>query len=82
YFGGDVPSFVRRCASRGVEIKWFGAAQPKGFTSRYDSWHYLDDMPRLERTEQVLSTTCDIRVPLTFTPEDCDLIARIIVDCA
>ena len=41
YLGGDVPAFVSRCADRGVELKWFGAAQPAAFTSRYDSWHYL-----------------------------------------
>ena len=81
YHGGFVPDFVQRCADRGVEIKWFGADQPAGFTSRYDSWHYLGDVPKLKRTEQVLSTTCDIRVPLTFTVEDCAQIASLIVDC-
>ena len=81
YSGGDVPAFVQRCADRGVEIKWFGADQPAGFTSRYDSWHYLGDMPRLAQTEAVLATTCDIRVPLTFSVEDCQLIAEIMCDC-
>ena len=31
---------VVRCAERGVELKWFGAPEPAGFTSRYDSWRY------------------------------------------
>jgi len=81
YRGGDVTAFVQRCAERGVEIKWFGAAQPAGFTSRYDSWHYLGEMPKLERTEAILSTTCDLRVPLTFTVEDCGQIANILRAC-
>jgi len=36
-----IPAFVNACADRGVEIKWFGADEPAGFTSRFDSWEYL-----------------------------------------
>ena len=73
----DVPEFLRRCAARGVEIKWFGADQPHAFTSRYDSWEYLGDQPDLPQTRRVLSTTCDLRVPLTFDLDDCHTIVRI-----
>ncbi|MEO1777115.1 MAG: DegT/DnrJ/EryC1/StrS family aminotransferase, partial [Pseudomonadota bacterium] len=31
---------LRRCAGRGVELKWFGAPEPVAFTSKYDSWQY------------------------------------------
>lgn len=75
---GAVPSLVAACAARGVDIKWFGADTPQAFTSRYDSWKYLGDLPDLPNTRSVLATTCDIRVPLTFSVEDCALIARII----
>ena len=70
--------FVAACGARGVEIKWFGAAEPSGFTSRYDSWRYLGERQPLPRTLQVLATTCDMRVPLTFTEADCRDIASII----
>jgi dTDP-4-amino-4,6-dideoxygalactose transaminase len=33
---------LARCAARGVELKWFGGAEPVGFTSRYDSWRYAE----------------------------------------
>jgi len=72
---GNVPALVAACAERGVDIKWFGADTPQAFTSRYDSWKYLGDLPDLPKTKEVLSTTCDIRVPLTFTVEDCAKIA-------
>ncbi len=75
-----VPAFLTACADRGVDIKWFGADEPKAFTSRYDSWAYLNDIPELPKTKQTLATTCDLRVPLTFSEEDCQLIATIIVD--
>ncbi|WP_300055820.1 DegT/DnrJ/EryC1/StrS aminotransferase family protein [uncultured Roseobacter sp.] len=73
----DVQSVVARCAARGVELKWFGAAEPVGFTSRYDSWRYAET-PRMPASDRVLAGILDMRVPLTFSLEDCDLIARII----
>ena len=73
-----IPDFIAKAGARGVEIKWFGADEPKAFTSRFDSWRYLGPPPDLPKTRAVLATTCDIRVPLTFTPEDCAQIAAII----
>lgn len=71
---------IDNCMARGVDIKWFGAKQPKAFTSRYDSWRYLGEQAPLPQTLHVLSRTCDIRVPLTFDLEDCRLIADIIAE--
>ena len=76
----DIPAFVAAVAKRGVELKWFGADEPVAFTSRYDSWQYFDDLPDLAQTKQALATTLDMRVPLTFSVEDCSLIASIIAD--
>ncbi len=66
-----------RCAARGVELKWFGGAEPVGFTSRYDSWRYAPsaEMPASDR---VLAGIMDLRLPLTFSRDDCAQIARII----
>jgi len=76
----EIPEFIEACAARGVELKWFGDDQPKAFTSRYDSWKYIEDLPVLPTTLRVLEKTIDMRVPLTFTTGDCDLIADIIED--
>ena len=76
----DFPRLLANCLKRGVEIKWFGADEPIGFTSRYDSWHYLGVLPDMPKTRAVLSNTCDMRVPLTFTEEDCRTIATIVVE--
>ncbi|WP_424976943.1 DegT/DnrJ/EryC1/StrS family aminotransferase [Leisingera sp. S232] len=72
-----VQEAVRRCAARGVELKWFGTPEPVAFTSRYDSWRYADS-PRLPQSDRVLAGIIDMRVPLTFSLEDCAQIARII----
>lgn len=73
----SVHEVQKSCAARGVELKWFGGAEPVGFTSRYDSWRYVD-APRMPKSDAVLAGIVDMRVPLTFSLEDCALIARII----
>lgn len=72
-----IRAFVAGCAARGVELKWFGAPEPVAFTSRYEHWRYADPQP-LPRTDRVLAGLIDMRLPLTFTPQDAALIARII----
>jgi hypothetical protein len=62
-----------------VELKWFGAAEPLGFTSRYAHWRYAAPEP-LAQTDRVLAGLIDMRLPLTFTGEDVALIARIIAE--
>ena len=75
--GVSVQDLLARCAARGVELKWFGNAEPVGFTSRYDSWRYVD-APAMPESDRVLAGIVDMRVPLTFSLEDCAQIARII----
>ena len=74
-----VPDFVERCRERGVELKWFGAGEPAGYTSRHDSWQYVAAQS-LPQTDRVLSKLCDMRIPLTFSVEDCRQIGEIIRD--
>ena len=73
--------FLNQCAQRGVELKWFGAADPKGYTSRYDSWKYIQPAS-LPVTDDILSRLYDCRLPLTFSVEDCTIIGSIISDVA
>ena len=75
--GASVQELLARCKARGVELKWFGNAEPVGFTSRYDSWRYVN-APAMPASDKVLAGIVDMRVPLTFTLEDCAQIARII----
>ena len=70
-------SIVDRAGSLGVELKWFGAAEPVGFTSNHKSWRYLASQS-LPKTDEILSTLFDMRVPLTFSLEDCAHIGRIL----
>ncbi|MFK7875438.1 MAG: DegT/DnrJ/EryC1/StrS family aminotransferase [Paracoccaceae bacterium] len=72
-----VRDVVARCGARGVELKWFGAAEPVAFTSRYDSWRYARSEPMVA-SDRILAGVLDMRVPLTFSVQDCAQIARII----
>ena len=74
-----IERFLARCLARGVELKWFGRAEPQGFTSKYDHWRFAAP-PVLPRTEAALATLIDMRLPLTFTAADAALIARIIAE--
>ena len=72
-----IKAYLARTAARGVELKWFGAAAPVAFTSRHQHWAYAEPQ-NLPQTDAILAGLVDMRVPLTFSPEDCDLIARIL----
>ncbi len=72
-----VEALLARCLARGVELKWFGAADPVAFTSRYAHWAYANPAP-MPQTDRVLAGLIDMRLPLTFTPDDAAMIARII----
>lgn len=70
---------IAGCMARGVELKWFGNPEPVAFTSTYASWRYAPSEPMPE-SDRILHAVMDMRLPLTFSLEDCALIARIIKD--
>lgn len=74
-----IAAVVAGCRARGVELKWFGAAEPEGFTSVYRHWRYAEARP-MPASDRVLRAILDMRLPLTFSLGDCALIARIIAD--
>ena len=78
---GDAQDFLGRCKARGVELKWFGGAEPNAYTSRHDSWHYVEKHS-LPRTDDLLDHLFDVRIPLSFSEDDCALIGDIIAECA
>jgi len=73
----DCERFVARMKALGVELKWFGAADPVAFTSNHHSWRYVpaQDLPQ---TDAILAGLFDMRLPLTFSVEDCARIADLI----
>ena len=75
----DNERFLAECARRGVTLKWFGREEPVGYTSRHESWRYVPAQA-LPGTAAVLRRLYDVRLPLTFSVEDCRRIGRIVTD--
>lgn len=75
----QVADVVAACGRRGVELKWFGPDEPAAFTSRHVSWRYMPEQ-HLPETDRILATLLDMRIPLTFSKADCEMIGAIIVD--
>ena len=78
--GGGCAAFQRACRERGVALKWFGEPLPSGYTSRHDSWRYIQAQS-LPVSDAILARLFDMRIPLTFSLQDCRLIAGILLDC-
>lgn len=70
--------FLAQTRARGLPVKWFGAPSQTGFTSAPRHWGYAGDQGALAATENILSTLCDIRTPVTMTDQECDLAAAIV----
>jgi dTDP-4-amino-4,6-dideoxygalactose transaminase len=72
--------FMTLTAERGVKLKWFGNVEPIGFTSTYLDWKYSNAGQMLPRTTKIMKQLCDMRIPLSLTLEECDLIVTIIAE--
>ena len=72
-----IERFIKRVKRRGVELKWFGDLEPKGYTSRHESWKYFPSQ-NLKKTSKVMHQLIDMRIPLTFSLKDCQVIYKII----
>jgi dTDP-4-amino-4,6-dideoxygalactose transaminase len=70
---------ISRLAKRGVEIKWFGGTTPNGFTSSHHSWRYVQPQ-QLPESDRIMAALFDMRLPLSFSIEDCHLIGTILAE--
>ena len=75
-----IREFLNRTAERGVELKWFGAEEPVAYTSRHQSWRFVAPQS-LPASDRILAVLADMRIPLSFSVDDCDRIGAIIRDC-
>jgi dTDP-4-amino-4,6-dideoxygalactose transaminase len=71
-----IARFVEACAIRGLHVKWFGAEAPAGFTSVWSHWQFIGEAQQLPNAGRVLGGLCDLRLPLTLSRDDCQVIAE------
>ena len=70
--------FIAAADAHGVHVKWFGAPDPAGFTSRHDHWRYIGTGAPVPQADRVLQGLCDIRLPSWLSSEDCTTIAAVL----
>ena len=73
--------FIKKNKELGVELKWFGNDDPIGFTSNHKSWKYVGRQ-QLNKSDEILSSLFDLRLPLTFSIDDCIHLSKIIIECS
>ncbi len=74
----QISAALKIADERGLHVNWFGDPIMRGFTSRPQQWDYVSSAQHLPRTEAILSTLCDLRVPPTMSIDHCRLAAEII----
>lgn len=76
--GPQIERFVKIAESKGVHVKWFGAPDPTGFTSRHEHWRYLQNSDQVTKADDILHKLCDIRLPIWLSDNDCKTIAEVL----
>jgi dTDP-4-amino-4,6-dideoxygalactose transaminase len=76
----EAKTFIENNKKLGAELKWFGNDDPSGFTSNHKSWKYVSSQ-KLEKSDEIMSSLFDLRLPLTFSLADCSHLSRIIIEC-
>ncbi len=72
----QVTDFIQLNAERGVKIQIFGRNEN---ARDFRNWCYsFSDMPAMDKTANIISHACDLRLPITFTLDDVEVIAAII----
>lgn len=76
----QLADFIQEADAHGVHVKWFGAPDPVGFTSRHDHWRYVDGTRAgaVPAADRILSRLCDFRLPLWLSDADCETIATVL----
>ena len=75
----QIEAVIADSSTHGVPIKFFGGNTPEGFTSRSPHWEYITPQP-LPRSEALLSTLCDIRLPLGLSDQQADILAEVVLE--
>ncbi|AEG93830.1 DegT/DnrJ/EryC1/StrS family aminotransferase [Ramlibacter tataouinensis] len=78
FTGEQMTRFTEAAAAGGVNVKWFGASEPVGFTSAWSHWRYAELDQALPNAARVLAGLCDVRIPLSLSRADCDAIVAAI----
>lgn len=73
----DCAAFAAACAASGLKVQIFG--QSADNARAFWNWEFLDHPGDLPQTRAMLMMACDVRLPARLTPEECDIIADVLL---
>ena len=71
-------AFQAYAGQHGVFLKWFGGKEAVGFTSAHRNWEYMAEEQSLPQSDATMHALFDMRIPLSLTEEDAEIIGRIL----
>ena len=76
----ETRAFQDAAAARGVKVQVFGMSTDNA--RAFWNWQFLGDLPELPKTRAMLMRACDTRLPARLTLDECDVVAKALVDAA
>lgn len=73
----QIAAFAARAGALGVKVQVFG--QSKDNARAFWNWKFIDDLPELPQTREMLMRACDVRLPVHLSPSEIDAIARVLL---
>ncbi len=76
----QIHDFIAATTDAGMKVQVFG--QSTDNARAFWNWQFIERIPQLPRTREMLMRACDVRLPARLNLDDCDIIAQIIVEAA
>jgi dTDP-4-amino-4,6-dideoxygalactose transaminase len=73
----QIAAFQAAANARGVKVQVFGASADNA--RAFWNWQFLGAQPDLPLTRAMLMRACDVRLPARLTPDECRVIADILL---
>jgi dTDP-4-amino-4,6-dideoxygalactose transaminase len=74
----DLLAFTEAAARRGLKVQVFGKSPNNA--RAFWNWEFLGELPELPLTRSMLARACDLRLPPHLSVQDCEMIARLLLD--
>jgi perosamine synthetase len=72
----DIETLIEVLELEGIKMKYFGSDKNARF---YKNWGFLSSIPDLPKTFEILSSTCEVRLPYLIRLDEFQLMGDIIV---
>ncbi len=74
----QVDNFIDRAGDLGLKVQVFGRSRDNA--RAFWNWNFLIQNPDQPKTRSMLDRACDVRLPARLSLEDCDAVARTILE--